>query len=60
MDYNAWFNTAGKIPANSDFFKISKDTYTGKDGIIGGFKTVLGEQLFMSVRKRELLFTPLQ
>lgn len=51
MDYNAWFNTAGKIPANSDFFKIAKDSYTSKDGIIGGFKTVLGEQ-FIHVRQK--------
>lgn len=45
MDYNAYFNSNGKIAADSDFFKEFADVYTPQDGIINGFKTVLGEQI---------------
>lgn len=45
MDYNAYYNSNGKIAADSDFFKKYSDAYTASDGIIDGFKTVLGEQI---------------
>lgn len=45
MDYNAYYNSNGKIAADSDFFRKYADTYTASDGIIDGFKTVLGEQI---------------
>lgn len=45
MDYNAYFNSNGKIAVDSDFFKNFADAYTGSNGIIDGFKAVLGEQI---------------
>lgn len=45
MDYNSYFNSNGKIAADSDFFKNFADAYTGPNGIVDGFKTVLGEQI---------------
>lgn len=45
MDYNAYFNSNGKIAAESDFFKNFSDVFTSADGIVDGFKTVLGEQI---------------
>lgn len=45
MDYNSYFNSNGKIAADSDFFKNFSDAYTGVGGIVDGFKTVLGEQI---------------
>lgn len=45
MDYNAFYNSNGKIAADSDFFKNHADVFTASDGIIDGFKTVLGEQI---------------
>ena len=46
MNYNTLFNTNGKIPTWSDFFKgEGADVFTSKNGIVDGFKTVLGEQI---------------
>ena len=50
MDYNAYFNSNGKIAADSDFFKNYSDIFTGADGIVDGFKTVLGEQIIHARR----------
>ena len=50
MDYNAYFNSNGKIAADSDFFKNFPDVFTGADGIVDGFKTVLGEQIIHARR----------
>ena len=42
MNYNALFNSNGKIPTWSDFFKgEGADVFTSKNGIVDGFKTVL-------------------
>lgn len=56
MDYNKLFNTNGKIPVDGDFFKNYGDVFTSKDGIIDGFKTVLGEQI---IHVRQPARTPL-
>ena len=46
MNYNTLFNSNGKIPTWSDFFKgEGADIFTSKNGIVDGFKTVLGEQI---------------
>ena len=46
MNYNTLFNTNGKIPTWSDFFKgEGADVFTSKNGIVDGYKTVLGEQI---------------
>ena len=46
MNYNALFNSNGKIPTWSDFFKgEGSDIFTSKNGIVDGYKTVLGEQI---------------
>ena len=50
MDYNAYYNSNGKIAADSDFFKNFSDVFTGADGIVDGFKTVLGEQIIHTRR----------
>ena len=55
MDYNAYFNSNGKIPARSDFFKVAGDVDTANGGIIDGFKTVLGEQI---IHTRQPVRTP--
>lgn len=44
MDYNAFFNSNGRIGADSNFFKNYSDIFTQETGIIDAFKTVLGEQ----------------
>ena len=40
------FNTYGKIPTDSDFWKQSIDTFVSTDGITAGFGKVIGEQVF--------------
>lgn len=45
MDYNALYNSNGKIAADSDFFAEYGEIFDSSDGIIDGFKTVLGEQI---------------
>lgn len=46
VDYDATFNTSGKFPTDSNFFKAYADDFVGSEGILDGFKTVLGEQVF--------------
>lgn len=50
MNYNALYNSAGKISADSDFFSNFKNAFSPENGIIDGFKSVLGEQI-IHVRK---------
>lgn len=40
------FNTSGKIPTESNFWKQSLDVFVTSDGITNGFKKVIGEQVF--------------
>lgn len=40
------FNTYGKIPTDSNFWKQSIDDFVTSDGITSGFGRVLGEQVF--------------
>lgn len=46
MDYDTTFNTSGKFPTDSNFFVAYAEDFVGKEGILDGFKTVLGEQVF--------------
>lgn len=40
------FNTYGKIPTDSDFWKQSIDNFVSGNGFTNGFRKVLGEQIF--------------
>lgn len=40
------FNTYGKIPTSSDFWKVGADSFVSSDSITTGFSKVLGEQVF--------------
>lgn len=46
MDYDTTFNTSGKFPTDAGFFKAFQTDFVSKEGILDGFKTVLGEQVF--------------
>lgn len=49
------FNSYGKIPTNSDFWKQSVDKFVTSDGITAGFGRVIAEQLFKPLKTP---FTP--
>lgn len=46
VDYDTTFNTSGKFPTDAGFFKAYESDFVSKEGILDGFKTVLGEQVF--------------
>lgn len=46
VNYDLEFNTSGKFPTDSNFWKDYGATFISGDGITNGFKTVLGEQVF--------------
>lgn len=56
MDYNTFFNSNGRIGADSNFFKNYSDVFTSETGIIDAFKTVLGEQYLHTRQKARTPF----
>lgn len=56
MDYNAFFNSNGRIGADANFFKNYSDVFTSETGIIDAFKTVLGEQYLHTRQKARTPF----
>lgn len=56
MDYNAFYNSNGRIGADSNFFKNYSDVFTSETGVIDAFKTVLGEQYLHTRQKARTPF----
>lgn len=46
VNYDLEFNTSGKFPTDSNFWKDYSAEFVSGDAITNGFKTVLGEQVF--------------
>lgn len=50
------FNTYGKIPTNSDFWKMDIDNFIAGDTITSGFAQVIGEQVFRPLQSPRMPF----
>lgn len=50
------FNTYGKIPTNSDFWKMDIDNFVAGDTITTGFAQVIGEQVFKPLMSPRMPF----
>ena len=50
------FNTSGKIPTESNFWKQSLDNFVTSEGITAGFKRVIGEQVFKPLKDVRMPF----
>lgn len=50
------FNTSGKIPTESNFWKQSLDSFVTSEGITAGFRRVIGEQVFKPLKDVRMPF----
>lgn len=50
------FNTSGKIPTESNFWKQSLDNFVTSEGITAGFRRVIGEQVFKPLKDVRMPF----
>lgn len=55
-DANTIFNTSGKIPTLSEFWAQDSETFMTEQGITPYFRKVLGEQVFMPLKRPQLAF----
>lgn len=53
---NKVFNTSGKIPTDSNFWKQSTDEFVSSEGITQGFSKVLGEQVYRQPKTPQTAF----